>query len=76
MTSSTQKCVCVCVCVCVPVGLSVCLTVQMLVLVTTGALLEVGLFVNSPDSAAKEASISPEYQSASDFRCRLAGDYS
>lgn len=48
----------------------------MLVSVTTGALLEVGLFVNSPDSADKEPSISPEYQSASDLRCRLAGDIS
>lgn len=42
-------------------------------LLTSGALLEVGLFVSSPDSAPEDASTSPEFQAASDFRCRLAG---
>ena len=41
---------------------------------TIGALLEVGLFITSPVSAGREESTSPDFQAASEFRCRLAGD--
>ena len=69
-----------CVHDCVYGGVYVCVrcktraSARVHILVTTGALLEVGLFVSSLDSEPKDANVSPEFQSASDFRCRLAGD--